>query len=393
MKFNIKTVKREKQKELSLEDAVKEVEKTGFDVTVFAEDYVNVALKAHHQKLLVNNIKEGVIRVDTTKLKNNEEALVAAHVFVRDMVNKPANLMPSLEMQRVIEEEFKDKKNVKVIVTHISEHDFPLVHAVGMGADRKNPPMVITLHLNPSREDSVPITLIGKGIIFDTGGNDLKPSIHMQHMHTDMAGAAAVAGAIKFLADTGSDKEVVGILCIAKNVLGSRSQNTHDMWTSRKGLTVEITNTDAEGRLVLADGMALAQDTYNTKKIVTIATLTGAVRYAVGDEMFAVFSNTDVKKKFIVDETHVFSLTEASQLKDAYKGKFTDLINSANKHAGHLSAAAFLSYFVNEGVEFVHADIAATAWSDTGNKSTVYGATGSGIEFLIDQVNDKKDGK
>ena len=239
-----------------------------------------------------------------------------------------------------------------------------------------------------------PLVLVGKGVTFDTGGISIKPAAGMEDMKWDMGGAGAVAGAIKALAGRKAKAHVVGICGLVENMPDGNAQRPGDIVTSMSGQTIEVINTDAEGRLVLCDVLTWAQKTYAPDTIVDLATLTGAILVSLGDQYAGLFSNDDglsddltAAGKASGEPLWRFPLSDAyNKLIDS---PIADMKNIGGRYAGSITAAQFIKRFVDEGVRWAHLDIAGMVWSDKPGATFEKGATGYGVRLLDQYVTDK----
>lgn len=262
------------------------------------------------------------------------------------------------------------------------------IYSVGQGA-QKGSRMVFLEHRYKSSAKNPDIAFIGKGITFDSGGMNLKPSGHIEDMKLDMSGASTVMGLMQALSQLKVPGYYLGVLCIAENAISDRAVHPGDVVTAYNGKTIEITNTDAEGRMVLADGMAYTEKNYKPKKMVTVATLTGAVTVALGYHITGVMGNDE---KFIDElltagktakERH-WPLPLDEDFVKATKGDFSDLKNASDGvRAGTIMGAAFLKSFV-EKTPWVHLDIAGSSWAERPTPTTKYGATAASLRTLME---------
>ncbi|VAX04890.1 Cytosol aminopeptidase PepA, partial [hydrothermal vent metagenome] len=249
--------------------------------------------------------------------------------------------------------------------------------------------MVIMRWQGSEKTDEPPVAFIGKGVTFDTGGISLKPGSGMEDMKFDMGGSAAVVGAMKALAGRNAKANVVGIVGLVENMPSSTAQRPGDVVTSMSGQTIEIINTDAEGRLVLADALWYTQDRFKPKVMLDLATLTGAIMVALGQEYAGIFSNNDELSEKLteagrqVDEP-VWRMPMSKAYDKQINSKIADMKNMGGKYAGSIAAAQFLQRYVND-VPWVHIDIAGTAWKTETSDMADRGATGYGVR-LLDQL-------
>ncbi|MDX1796045.1 MAG: leucyl aminopeptidase [Hydrogenovibrio sp.] len=259
--------------------------------------------------------------------------------------------------------------------------------AVAQGAT--TPPKMICLSYQGADEDQAPIALVGKGVTFDTGGISLKPGASMDEMKYDMGGAATVLGIFESLGHLKPKINVVGIIPSTENMPSGNAIKPGDVVTSLSGQTIEILNTDAEGRLILCDALTYAQQTYKPSKIIDMATLTGACIIALGHHISAVLGND----QSLVDELLAASQTTydrfwqlplSEEYDEQLKSNFADMANIGGRPAGTITAAQFLARFTKE-VPWAHLDIAGTAWVSGADK----GATGRPVPALVEYLSEQ----
>lgn len=260
---------------------------------------------------------------------------------------------------------------------------------LGVGQGSVNPPRMIIIHYEGDATSNEKWGLVGKGITFDTGGISLKPAAGMEEMISDMGGAAAVLGAIHLIASMKLKANVMAIIPTAENMPSDRALKPGDIITMMSGYTVEVVNTDAEGRLVLADGITTAIKRGATK-LVDVATLTGAVLVALGTEATAAICNNDelLKKMMTASEKsgeRVWQLPAYSEYKKLIASDVADLKNSGGRHAGSITAGLFLGHFV-EDKPWVHLDIAGTAYVNSTRRWEPKGATGVMARTLYELI-------
>jgi leucyl aminopeptidase len=245
--------------------------------------------------------------------------------------------------------------------------------------------------------DTPNTVLVGKGVTFDTGGISLKPPAGMEDMKWDMGGAGAVAGAMLALAKRGAKANVIGVCGLVENMPDGGAQRPGDVVTSMSGQTIEVINTDAEGRLVLCDAITWAQKEYKPATVVDFATLTGAMMISLGSEHAGVFANDDgladallAAGKASGDKLWRFPLSPAyDQLIDS---PIADMKNVGPRFAGSITAAQFIQRFVDEGVKWAHCDIAGMVWADKPGATWDKGATGYGVRLIDRFVRDTCEG-
>jgi leucyl aminopeptidase len=319
-------------------------------------------------------------------------ALLEGLSFTRELVTEPANILyPESFVARArkrveplgVEIEVLDEKKM-------AELGFGALLGVGQGSVK--PPRLLVMRWNGGGK-AKPIVFIGKGITFDTGGISIKPAAGMEAMKWDMGGAGAVTGAMVALASRKAKANVVGICALAENMPDGNAQRPGDVVTSLSGQTVEVINTDAEGRLVLADAMTWAQRTFKPEVVVDLATLTGAMIIALGHEYGGMFSNDDglagqldAAGKAVGDKLWRMPLGEPFD--KLIESQIADMKNVGPREGGSITAAMFLQRFVENGVKWAHLDIAGMAWSDKAGHLYDKGATGFGVALLDRLVAD-----
>lgn len=316
--------------------------------------------------------------------------------LARDLVSEPANVLtPEALANRCLEQ--LEPLGVKVTVLdemHMKKLGMGALLGVAQGSC--HPPRLVAMQWqgNPGAKTKSPIAFVGKGVTFDTGGISLKPADGMERMKYDMAGSAAVIGAIKALAGRKAKANVVGIVGLVENMPDGSAQRPGDIVTTMSGQTVEVINTDAEGRLVLADALWYAQETFKPSAIVDLATLTGAITVALGKEYGGLFANDDAlcdklfaAGKAVDEPLWRFPLGEAYD--KHIDSAIADMKNTgARGEAGSISAAQFLQRFVRKGTPWAHLDIAGMAWSDKDKPLCRKGATAYGVRLLERLVAD-----
>ena len=338
---------------------------------------------------------------DETLVKSLTDKL-AVFAWSRDLTNQTPSQLYPVKLAQLAAEYIKEQAPSQVKVEMISGEDLVEqgwmgIYNVGKGSI--NPPCLMMIDYNPSGDEKTPVTasLVGKGITFDSGGYSLKASAGMFDMKCDMGGAAVVSGALALAIRQGLNKRVKLFLCCAENMVSSHAYKLGDIITYKNGLTVEVANTDAEGRLVLADGLMAAAET-NCELIIDAATLTGAAVMATGGDYTALFGLDQalleqVKQVAARVNEPVWQLPLASWHQDRCSSVFADTANSRTQKGGGAggasNAAGFLARFVpNEGKGWLHMDLAA-AYNGSANSLWGAGGTGQGIETVAALLMDK----
>jgi leucyl aminopeptidase len=315
--------------------------------------------------------------------------------FTRDLVNAPSNVLTTTEFAARLE----GLRDLGVEVEVLEEADLEKLGmrtllAVGMGSE--SPSKVVVMQWKGGGAEA-PLALIGKGVVFDTGGISLKPAAGMEDMTMDMGGAGTVAGAMKAIAGRKAKANVVGIVGLVENMPDGRAQRPGDVVKSMKGDTVEVINTDAEGRLVLCDVMWYAQERFSPVGMIDLATLTGAIIISLGNENAGVFSNDDAfcdafLKAAKAEGEGAWRMPLAPAYDEKLKSRVADMKNVGGREAGSITAAQFLGRFVKEGMPWIHLDIAGTASVKSDTMLAPKGATGWGVLALDRMVRDGYEG-
>jgi leucyl aminopeptidase len=308
--------------------------------------------------------------------------------FAREVVSEPANILyPESFAERLtsladagVEVEVLDEKKLKKL-------GFGALLGVGQGSVRESRVVVMRWHGHPKGDAEAPLAVIGKGVTFDTGGISIKPAQGMEEMKWDMAGAGVVGGLMKALAGRKAKANVVGVVGLVENMPSGSAQRPGDIVKSLSGQTIEVLNTDAEGRLVLADALWYAQDRFKPRAMIDLATLTGAIIVALGGEHAGMFANDDALAEALLAAGRATGeLLWRMPLADAYDrdidGDAADVKNIAgHRFAGSIVGAQFLQRFVNK-VPWAHLDIAGVAWSKKDAPLVPKGGTGFGVRLL-----------
>lgn len=317
--------------------------------------------------------------------------------FARDLVSAPGNEMTPSELAREAQTVAAERKKVFVKVLEAEEMKKLGMNALlGVASGSCQPPKFIILEYKGGKKAEAPVVLVGKGLTFDTGGISIKPAEKMDEMKSDMSGAAAVIGTVKAVSCLHLPVNVVGLIPATENLPGGRAYKPGDILKSLSGLTIEVVNTDAEGRLILADALAYA-GRFKPAAIIDIATLTGACIVALGDHVTGLLGKDDDLKRRLKEAAEktgerVWELPLWEDYHEEIKSDVADYKNSAGRPAGTITAAAFLSKFVGN-YPWAHLDIAGPAWLTKEKPYIPKGASGVGVRlfvcFLMDWVKDE----
>lgn len=323
------------------------------------------------------------------KAVNTAEALVAGICRARDLVNQPGNQKSPAylaETARNIADDYGLGCSI-LGRDELEKEGFGALLAVAQGSERQ--PCLITLEYRGGGQDQNPIALVGKGVVFDAGGISLKPSEKMDEMKMDMAGGAAVLGAMQVVAALKLPVNLLGVVPAVENLPSGSAYRPGDIVTSLAGKTIEVLNTDAEGRLILADALTWAQR-YNPRVVIDIATLTGACIIALGHHASAVLGNHEGLIRALLKAgegcgDRLWQLPLWDEYNAQIKGDFADIKNTGGRPAGTITAAAFLKQFA-EKCPWAHLDIASTAWAEKSSPGTPKGGTGVGVRLLFEYL-------
>ncbi|MDM7965596.1 leucyl aminopeptidase [Blastomonas fulva] len=328
---------------------------------------------------------------------SDHAAIAEGVALTRELVTEPANIIyPESFVERC-----KPLEAMGMEITVLGQDE---MEKLGMGAllgvsqGSVRPPRLIAMRWNGTgNPHSKPVVLVGKGVTFDTGGISIKPAAGMEDMKWDMGGAGAVAGTMKALAGRKAKAHVIGICGLVENMPDGNAQRPGDVVTSMSGQTIEVINTDAEGRLVLCDALHWAQEQYDPEYVVDLATLTGAIIISLADQYGGLFSNDDglaeklaAAGKTAGDPLWRFPLSKAyDKLIDS---PIADIKNVGPRGGGSITAAQFLQRFIKPGVKWAHLDIAGMVWADKPGPVWDKGATGYGVRLLNQWIADNFEG-
>ncbi|MDG1282726.1 MAG: leucyl aminopeptidase [Pseudorhodobacter sp.] len=320
-------------------------------------------------------------------------ALAEGVFFTRDLVNEPANILTTTEFANRLAAMRDIGLEVEVLEEDkLAELGMGALLGVGMGSE--TPSKVVVMQWKGGTEGEAPFALVGKGVVFDTGGISIKPAGGMEEMTMDMGGAGVVSGVMRTLALRKAKANVVGLVGLVENMPDGKAQRPGDVVTSMKGDTIEVINTDAEGRLVLADVLWYAQERFKPTGMINLATLTGAIIVALGHENTGVFSNDDALcNAFLKAAAAEGEGAWRMPMGDAYdaklKSRIADMMNVGGRDGGAITAAQFLKRFVKPETPWCHLDIAGTALVKAPTTLAPKGATGWGVMALDRLIRDK----
>jgi leucyl aminopeptidase len=350
--------------------------------------YKTIFKKDENTKEITNLLITSSNKIFFNKIINNVENIINGVFLTRDLVSEPPNY---LNPEKFVSEIKKlSKLGLKVEV-----FDYSKMKKIGMNAllgvaqGSENLPYFVTITWKPNNsKNKKPLSFIGKGVCFDTGGISLKPAKFMEDMKYDMAGAGAVVGLMKTLALRKSKSYVVSAVALVENMPGGAAQRPGDIVKSYSGKTIEVLNTDAEGRLILADAIYYIDEQYKPELIVDLATLTGAIVVSLGSEYAGLFSNNDkLSEKLIkageIENEKLWRFPLHKNYDKLMDSKIADIQNiNYSGGAGSITAAQFLQRFLKNNTPWAHLDIAGMAWTKKDLDIIPTGATGYGVKLL-----------
>ncbi|MDO6799313.1 leucyl aminopeptidase [Shimia thalassica] len=320
-------------------------------------------------------------------------AIAEGVFFTRDLTNEPANVLTTTEFANRLADMVDLGLDVEVIEEEKLK-DLGMGALLSVGEGSESPSKVVVMQWNGGEKDAAPLALIGKGVVFDTGGISLKPAAGMEDMTMDMGGAGVVSGVMRALALRKAPANVVGLVGLVENMPSGKATRPGDVVTSMKGDTIEVINTDAEGRLVLCDVLHYAQERFKPAAMVDLATLTGAIIIGLGHENAGVFSNNDAfcnafLKAAKTEGEGAWRMPLAKAYDNLIKSRVADMKNTGGRPAGSITAAEFLHRFVPDDMPWIHLDIAGVASVKAETAYAPSGATGWGVMALDRLVADK----
>jgi leucyl aminopeptidase len=323
------------------------------------------------------------------------EAVSGGVALARDLVNEPANILGPLEFAARTKE--LERLGVKVeILTEREMRKLGMGAFLGVGQGSARPPRLVVMQWDGGKPKDKPVAFIGKGVVFDSGGVSIKPAAGMEDMKGDMGGAAAVTGLMQVLAARKARVNAVGMIGLAENMLDGNAQRPGDIVTSMSGQTIEVLNTDAEGRLVLCDVLWYCNQRFEPKFMINLATLTGAIMVALGQQHAGLFSNNDeladrLTAAGLATSEKLWRMPLGSEYDKMIDSKNADMKNIGGRYGGAITAAQFLKRFVKE-TPWAHLDIAGTAMGSPASEVNQSWGSGFGVRLLDRLVRDHYEG-
>ncbi|CAH0340224.1 leucyl aminopeptidase [Rhizobium sp. CECT 9324] len=337
-------------------------------------------------------VKVAIVTADPAAAKKafvDAEAVAEGVILARNLVNEPANILGPLEFAA----KAKELEKLGVEIEILTEKD---MKKLGMGAllgvaqGSVRPPRLVIMKWDGGKAKDKPIAFIGKGVVFDTGGISIKPAGGMEDMKGDMGGAAAVTGLMHTLAARKAKANVIGIIGLVENMPDGNAQRPGDIVTSMSGQTIEVINTDAEGRLVLCDALWYCNERFAPEFMINLATLTGAILVALGNLHAGLFCNDDelaenLLSAGLASNERLWRMPLGKDYDKLIDSKFADMKNTGGRHAGSITAAQFLKRFVKD-TPWAHLDIAGTAMGSPSDEINQSWGSGFGVRLLDELV-------
>ncbi|WP_284928584.1 leucyl aminopeptidase [Candidatus Phytoplasma sp. AldY-WA1] len=355
----------------------------GFMLKNYTFDRYLTTKKKDNEKVFIHIINK---EADHCQKVLQEAKAVAEGVHLsRDLVNEPANVLGTEEFLAQTQK-LKDLGVIVEVLDKKAMTDLGMKSLLAVSQGSSRPPFLVIMNWKGSHKEETPLAFIGKGVVFDTGGISIKPSSGMEDMKADMSGAATVVGLMHLLASRKAKVNVVGVIGLVENTPSSTSQRPGDIVVSMSGQTIEVINTDAEGRMVLADALWYCETILKPKLMIDLATLTGAILVALGQEHAGLFSNETKLTKQLLDAGNktgerLWLMPLSEEYDRLINSKNADMKNSAGRYASSITAAQFLKRFVHH-TPWAHLDIAGTAMGTKPNSINNSWGTGFGVRLL-----------
>ncbi len=317
--------------------------------------------------------------------------------FARELITQPANVIFPISYVERAQKRFEGTDAELIVLDDDQMRELGMGALLGVGLGSAQPSRILAVRWNGGKEGEKPAVFVGKGVTFDTGGISIKPGAGMEDMKWDMGGSAAVVGAMLALVRRKAKANVVGVLGLVENMPDGKAQRPGDVVTSMSGQTIEVINTDAEGRLVLCDALHWAQQEFDPATIVDFATLTGAMIISLGHEHGGLFSNDETLADQLLaagktSGDKLWQMPLAPEYDKLIDSPIADMKNVGPRGAGSITAAQFLQRFIRKGTPWAHCDIAGMAWSDKAGQTWDKGATGFGVRLIDRFVRDTIEG-
>ena len=324
-------------------------------------------------------------------------ALAEGVEFTRELVTEPANVLYPVSFVERCRKRFEGTGAELVVLGEEQMSELGMGALLGVGQGSEQPSRILAIKWMGGKDGDKPTAFVGKGVTFDTGGISLKPGAGMEDMKWDMGGAGAVAGTMLALAKRKAKANIIGVMGLVENMPDGKAQRPGDVVTSMSGQTIEVINTDAEGRLVLCDALHWTQQEFKPKQIVDLATLTGAMIIALGNEHGGLFANDDTLADNLLAAgkatgDKLWRMPVGPAYDKLIDSPIADMKNVGPRPAGSITAAQFLQRFIEKGTPWAHLDVAGMVWADKPGATWDKGATGFGVRVLDRFVRDTLEG-
>ncbi len=326
-----------------------------------------------------------------------QDAVATGVEFTRTLVAEPANIVYPISFVERCQKAFEGTGAELTVLDEDEMAKLGMGALLGVGQGSRQPSRLLAIRWNGGKEGEKPTVFVGKGVTFDTGGISIKPAGGMEDMKWDMGGAGAVAGAMLALVGRKAKANVVGVVGLVENMPDGNAQRPGDVVTSMSGQTIEVINTDAEGRLVLCDALHWAQEQYEPARIVDFATLTGAIIISLGNEHGGLFANDDALADDLLaagksSGDAMWRMPIGPAYDKLIDSPIADIKNVGPRGGGSITAAQFLGRFIKKGTAWAHCDIAGVVWADKPGATWDKGATGFGVRLIDQFVADTLEG-
>jgi leucyl aminopeptidase len=317
--------------------------------------------------------------------------------FTRELVAEPANKLYPVSFVERCKQRFEGTGAEIIVLDEEEMEKLGMGALLGVGQGSEQPSRILAIKWDGGKESDAPIAFVGKGVTFDTGGISLKPPAGMWDMKWDMGGSGAVAGAMLTLVKRKAKANIVGVVGLVENMPDGKAQRPGDIVTSMSGQTIEVLNTDAEGRLVLCDALTWTQRTFKPSRIVDLATLTGAMIIALGKEYGGMFANDDSLAEDLAEAglqvgDKLWRLPLGPAYDKLIDSPISDMKNIGPREGGSITAAQFLKRFIEDDTPWAHLDIAGMVWAEKPGRTWDKGATGYGARLLDTFIRNTAEG-
>jgi leucyl aminopeptidase len=369
---------------------------TGLRLRAWRHDIYRTTLKDEQQRSLAQVIVLGAPE-GTAAVWAVEQAVAEGVEFTRMLVTEPANVIYPVSFVERCQERFAGTGAELVVLDETQMRELGMGALLGVAQGSAQPPRLLAIKWLGGDAGTRPTALVGKGVTFDTGGISIKPAAGMEDMKWDMGGAGAVAGAMLALVLRQAKANIIGVCGLVENMPDGNAQRPGDVVTSMSGQTVEVINTDAEGRLVLCDALTWTQRVFAPAAIIDLATLTGAIIISLGQEYGGMFSNDDALAEQIaaagkVSGDPMWRMPIGPAYDKLIDSPIADMKNVGPRYGGSITAAQFIQRFIENDTPWAHLDIAGMVWADKPGATWDKGATGFGVRLLDRFVRDNLEG-